>query len=81
MLIFTACANHKGSNQTQGAKQIAQHVLTDDTPAQKVISQDAALDIAKKLEPKSDIKWETKMIVTIDAETGATISVAEIEAD
>jgi hypothetical protein len=103
-------------NCSESAQQLIQHVLDsgklpDDTTAQKVISQDAALDIAKKLEPKSEIKWEikmienkeveinnqkktvtvwdvtatypfgNKMIVTIDAETGATISVAEIEAE
>jgi hypothetical protein len=98
-------------NCSESAKQLAQHVLPADTPAKKYISQDAALEIAKKLDPKSEAKWEIKMIenkeieinnqkktvtvwditatyhfgnqmiVEIDAETGATISVAEIEAE
>jgi hypothetical protein len=62
VILLSACSKNEPSvNLTiTPLKESTQPAIS--SPAEKYISQDVALDIAKKLDSKADIKWDANLI-------------------
>ncbi|MDB5053033.1 MAG: hypothetical protein JWM44_1083 [Bacilli bacterium] len=69
VILLSACSKNESSVNTTIAsiKQLTQTATS--TPIKKYISQDDALDVAKKLDPNADIKWDAKMIENKEVES------------
>jgi hypothetical protein len=69
VILLSACSNNGSSVNTTNAsiKQLIQTPTS--TPIKSYISQDVALDVAKKAYPKADIKWDAKMIENKEVES------------